>query len=86
MLKNGYAGKVLNEDREFDQRVWYIPHHDVFHPKKQDKIWVVFDYSATCNGESLNKHLLQGKDLTNNLTGARFMCDIKPMFYQIRVK
>lgn len=80
MLKNGYAEKVLNEDREFDQRVWYIPHHGVFHPKKQDKIWVVFDYSATCKGESLNKHLLQGQDLTNNLTGARFSVISKQCF------
>ena len=46
---------------------WYIPHHDVYHPKK-NKTRVVFDSSARCKGTSLNDHLLSGPDLTNNLT------------------
>lgn len=25
---------------------WYIPHHGVYHPRKLEKIRVVFDYSA----------------------------------------
>ena len=49
--------------------VWYIPHHGVYHPKKPHKIRVVFDCAAVHEGESLNKDLLQGPDLTNNLTG-----------------
>ena len=66
----------------------------VYHPKKPNKIRVVFDCAAECNGESLNKHLLQGPDLTNTLAGvlSRFrqepvgiMCDIESMFYQVHV-
>ena len=66
----------------------------MYHPKKPNKIRVVFDCSAQFEGESLNKHLLQGPDLTNNLTGVlcRFrrepvalMCDIEAMFHQVKV-
>ena len=49
-----------------DRKIWYIPHHGVYHPKKQSKIHVVFDCFAEFKGETLNKHLLQGPDLTNN--------------------
>ena len=73
---------------------WYIPHHGIYHPNKPDKIRVVFDCSAKCQGESLNAHLLQGPDLTNSLTGVlirfrekrvAFMCDVENMFHQFRV-
>ena len=98
MFKNGYAEKVSMPDpadgSKINSRVWYIPHHGVFHPKKPSKIRVVFDCSAVFKEESLNKHLLQGPDLTNNLCGVlcrfrlesvAFMCDIEAMFYQVRV-
>ena len=54
----------------------------------------MFDCSAVCDGQSLNQQLLQGPDLTNNLTGVlcRFrqerialMCDIQAMFHQVKV-
>ena len=73
---------------------WYVPHHGVYHPKKPDKIRVVFDCSAYCQGTSLNDHILQGPDLTNGLIGVlvRFrqerialMCDVEKMFHQFRV-
>ncbi|XP_078352316.1 uncharacterized protein LOC144637013 [Oculina patagonica] len=72
---------------------WYIPHHGVYHPKK-NKIRVVFDCSARFKGTSLNDHLLSGPDLTNNLTGVlcRFRrypyaitCDVGKMFHQFMV-
>ncbi|XP_078374366.1 uncharacterized protein LOC144657884 [Oculina patagonica] len=72
---------------------WYIPHHGVYHPKK-NKIRVVFDCSARFKGTSLNDHLLSGPDLTNNLTGVlcRFRrypyaitCDVEKMFHQFMV-
>ena len=47
---------------------WYIPHHGIYHPKK-NKIRVVFDCSTRFKGTSLNDHLLSGPDLTNNLVG-----------------
>ncbi|KAK3752634.1 hypothetical protein QZH41_000498 [Actinostola sp. cb2023] len=99
VIKSGYAEKVpqVKSDsthKPDDNHVWYIPHHGDYHPKKPGKIRVVFDCSAEYNGESLNKHLLQGPDLTKNLTGVlcRFrkepvaiMCNIEAMFYQVKV-
>ena len=70
IIEKGYAERVPPEELSLDNgRIWYIPHHGVYHPKKPGKIRVVFDASAECRGESLNKHLLQGPDLTNSLTG-----------------
>ena len=77
-----------------DRKIWYIPHHGVYHPKKPNKIRIVFDCSAEFRGETLNKHLLQGPDLTNSLVGVlfrfrqepvAFMCDIESMFHQVGV-
>ena len=72
----------------------YIPHHGVYHPKKPNKLRVVFDCSAKHQNESLNDHLLTGPDLLNNLTGVlhRFrehpvaiVGDIERMFNQFHV-
>ena len=77
-----------------DEDGWYIPHHGVFSPHNPDKLRVVFDCSASYQGYSLNKQLLQGPDLNNNLAGllCRFRkdkiavtCDIQKMFHQFRV-
>ena len=66
----------------------------MYHPQKPDKIRVVFDASSEFKEESLNKHLLQGPDLTNDLFGVlsrfrkehvAFMCDIEGMFLQVQV-
>ena len=90
VIKNGYAERAPKTNG----RAWYIPHHGVYHPKKPDKIRVVFDCSAEFQGHSLNRHLLQGPDLTNTLIGVlsrfrqeavAFMCDIEAMFHQVRV-
>ena len=103
LIKNGYAERVpeMSESEHTSHgqvqekaNVWYIPHHGVYHPKKPNKIRVVFDCAAEYESESLNKHLLQGPDLTNNLTGVlcrfrqeqiAFMCDIEAMFHQVKV-
>ena len=95
VIEKGYAERVLSEELSLDNsRIWYIPHHGVYHPKKPGKIRVVFDASAEFKGESLNKHLLQGPDLTNSLTGmlcrfrkepVAFICDIEGMFHQVNV-
>lgn len=94
-IEQGHARKVpedrLNKD---DGRVWYIPHHGVYHKKKPDKIRVVFDCSSKYQGQSLNDVLMQGPDLTSSLLGVlirfrqehfAFMADIKGMFHQVRV-
>lgn len=76
-----------------DGRLWYIPHHGVYHPKKH-KIRVVFDCGASFQGASLNSMLLPGPDLTSSLVSVlvRFrlepvamMADIESMFHQVRV-
>ncbi|TWW61438.1 hypothetical protein D4764_04G0000850 [Takifugu flavidus] len=94
ILEKGYAMEVPQDQlSRDDNRVWYVPHHGVYHPKKK-KIRVVFDCNATFQDVSLNGQLMQGPDLTNTLIGAlmRFreepiamMADIESMFYQVRV-
>jgi len=96
VLSNGFAEEVppVEAEASNEGKVWYIPHHDVYHPKKPTKIRVVFNCSAEFHNELLNKHLLQGPDLTNNLVGVlcRFrkepvalMGDIEGMFHQVGV-
>ena len=50
-------------------KIWYLPHHGVYHPKKPGKIRVVFDLSAEYKGKCLNKELLPGPDLANQIIG-----------------
>ncbi|XP_041789702.1 uncharacterized protein LOC121604290 [Chelmon rostratus] len=82
------------DDTPKDGNTWYIPHHGVYHPRKPEKIRVVFDCSARFEGTSLNDHLLTGPDLTNALVGVlcRFcehqiavMCDVEKMFHRFHV-
>ena len=94
-LIENYAERVPeNELTNEDRDIWYIPHHGVYHPRKPEKIRVVFDCSATYEGESTNNHLLQGPDLTNQLVGVLcrfrteltvFNCDGEAMFHQFKV-
>ena len=76
-------------------KTWYLPYHPVFHPQKPGKVRVVFDAAATYKNKSLNKELLTGPDLLNNLIGIllqfrnnkiAFLGDGKAMFYQVKVK
>ena len=95
ILDKGHAEIVPETElRSVNGKVWYIPHHGVYHHKKKDKIRIVFDCSAKFRGESLNDHLLQGPDLTNTLVGVlnrfrkepvAFICDVEQMFHQFRV-
>lgn len=93
MFAKGYAEEVQLEDIDIRPR-WYVPHHAVSPVDKPNKFRVVFDCSANYNGYSLNQNLLKGPDLANSLTGLliRFReelvaisCDVKKMFYQVRV-
>ena len=88
ILSRGDAEEAPSVPPE-NQETWYIPHHGVYHPKKQ-KIRVVFDCSARFKGSSLNDQLLSEPDLTNNLLGVlcRFRmyhsvitCDVEKMFH-----
>ena len=93
IIGKGDAERADNSPKE--GHVWYIPHHGVYHPKKPEKIRVVFDCSARHGSESLNGHLLTGPDLINHLTGVLYrfrkypvplMCDIERMFHEFMVK
>lgn len=69
VIKKGYAEKVPQEQlRRNDGRLWYIPHHGVYH-KCKGSIRVVFDCASSFKGTSLNNELLQGPDLANKLIG-----------------
>ena len=91
----GYARKIPEDQINVDSSViWYLPHHNVIHPQRPDKVRVVFDCAAKYRGESLNEKILQGPDLTNSLVGVlmRFrqeqvalMADVEAMFHQVKV-
>ena len=56
IIASRYAEQVPQEEMKLDnRRVWYLPHHGVYHRRKPDKIRVVFDCSAVYKGESLNR-------------------------------
>lgn len=93
-INNGYAEQVPQHQLlAIKGKVWYLPHHGVYHPRKH-KLRVVFDCGAAYKGVSLNSQLLQGPNLTSSLVGVlmRFrqervalMADIKAMFHQVQV-
>ena len=92
VIEGGEAERA--EDSPQDGNVWYIPYQGVYHPRKPEKIRVVFDCSAKYEGTALNDHLLTGPDLTNGLTGVlcRFrkhpvaiICDVEKMFHRFHV-
>ena len=95
LITKGYAERVpLSELNQADGKVWFIPHHGVYHPKKPAKIRIVFDCSFRYDNVSLNECLLQGPDLSNNLVGIlcrfrnkdiAFTCDIEAMYHQVLV-
>ena len=89
LITRGYARK---EDTRPPGKTRFTPHHGVYHPNKPGKSRVVFDCSAEFDGRSLNKELLTGPDLTNQvvwvLTRFRqnsiaFMADIEAMYCQV---
>ncbi|XP_031549049.1 uncharacterized protein LOC116286634 [Actinia tenebrosa] len=68
ILDRGHASLIPpNKLHTEPGKVWYLPHFNVYHPKKPDQIRVVFDCSAVYQNESLNQHLLQGPDQLNSL-------------------
>ncbi|XP_033111446.1 uncharacterized protein LOC117112468 [Anneissia japonica] len=92
MITKDHAEQVISDG---DGERWYLPYFPVYHPKKPDKIRVVFDSSADYHGVSLNSVLMTGPDLSNNLIGVllRFredvvavIADIEQMFHSFQVK
>ena len=73
----------------------YLPHHPVLNPNKPGKVRRVLNGASKCHGASLNKSLLVGPDLLQNLIfvllGFRqhkyaVPADIKGMFLQVGVR
>ena len=92
LLLEGYTRKPTKAPNDF--QVFYLPHQGIYHPSKPNKIRVVFDSSAEYKGRCLNKELLPGPDLANQLIGVlvrlrtesvAFMADIEKMYFQISV-
>ena len=92
VLEN-WAERVPHQNllNPLNKPVNYVPHTGVYHPKKPEKIRVVFDCSAEYGGVSLNDYLLTGPNLMNGMVGVmlRFrkeevalMADIQSMFCQ----
>lgn len=98
-FKNNLIGKSFCEVFPFSEvegqlhRTWYLPHHGVYHPRK-NKLIVVFDCGANFHGVNINSLLLPGPNVTANLDHviSRFrqevamMADIESMFYQVKVR
>ena len=90
IIDKGHASAIPSEEVPPPPgRSWYLPHFATYHNTKRT-IRVVFDSSCEFEGVSLNKVLLPGPDLMNNLIGVlmRFrkeniavMCDIEQMFH-----
>ena len=44
LLEKDYARQVPEEEMEMNNgKLWYLPHQGVTHPKKLDKVRIVFD-------------------------------------------
>ena len=91
-IAKGHAEPVTNKGEEGN--IWYLPHHAVIHPRKPDKVRVVFDCAAKWGGTSLNDNLLKGPEMNSNLIGVllRFrrekialVADIESMYHQVYV-
>lgn len=68
MANQGCAEKVPEHQlNRCEGKIWYLPHHGVYHLRK-GKLCVVFDCGAEYKGTSFNSQLLQGPDLTQNIS------------------
>ena len=94
IIEKGHASQVPRvEAPPPPGRSWYLPHFATYHNTKHT-IRVVFDSSCEFQGVSLNKVLLPGPDLMNNLIGVLMhfrkeniavMCDVEQMFHSFYV-
>ena len=94
-IRKGYVVTVEPHDpRKRSDREWYLPHHPVVIPNKPGKVRRVLNGASKFHGTSLNKSLLVGPDLLQNLIFVllRFRqhkyavsADIEGMFLQVGV-
>ena len=91
MVHKEYTEKSFQQVQE--GKTWFIPHHGVYHPSKPGKLCVIFDCIAEYNRVSINKKLMSGPDLTNQIISILIkfrdfvskMADIEAMFYKVFV-
>ena len=92
IISRGYARKSTREAAP--GKMWYLLHHGVYHSNKPGKIRVVFNLSNDYKGRCINRELLYGPDLTNQIAGVLLwfreeqvtvMGDIEAMFHQVKV-
>ena len=60
---------TISKDTPTDGKVWYLPHHGVYHPAKPNNIWVVFACSTEYAGRSIKKELVAGPNHNNKIIG-----------------
>ena len=86
LMSKGYATEstVVAENG----KCWYLPHHGVDNQNKPGKICVVFNLSTEFQGALINKSLLPGPDLANQIIGIllRFREDPVAVTGDIEVK
>ena len=94
-LNKGYVFQVSPHNfSNRNIREWYLPHHPVVNPNKPGKVRSVLNGASKFHGTSLNKSLLVGLDLLQNLVFVLFRfrqhhfavsADIEGMFLQVGV-
>ncbi|XP_058446466.1 uncharacterized protein LOC131427358 [Malaya genurostris] len=95
--EKGYAHKASEKEllTSDPKRVWYLPLGAVVHPKKPNKVRVIWDAAAEVAGISFNSMMLKGPDLLTPLATvlSRFRQrqfavtgDIKEMFHQVQIR
>ena len=95
-LEKGYLITVpdAHKVQQRSEKEWYLPHHPVINPNKPGKVRRVLNGVAKFHGTSLNKSLLTGPDLLQDLIHVllRFRehqfavsTDIEGMFLQVGV-
>ena len=92
LMSKGYATESTAAAE--NGKCWYLPHHGVYNRNKLGKIRIVFDLSAEFPGTSINKSLLPGPDLANQIVGVllRFReepvavtGDTEAMYHQFKI-
>ena len=95
-LNKGYVIEVPDAHKveSRSDKEWYLPHHPVLNSKKPGKVNRVLNGAAKFHGASLNKSLITGPDLLQNLIYVRFRfrhhpyavsADIEGMFLHVGV-
>ena len=92
LILKGYARESTSAAETV--KYWYLPHHGVYHPNKPGKIRVIFNLSPDFHETSINKALLPGPDLTNQIVGVLLQFRkgqiavtgyIEAMYHQVKV-